>query len=217
MNYNELKKIVTECGFKWNDTPLYPNLIGVRTKLTKPNLYNDLMFVARLNVHLQPEVFSYVITTMPGRFHLEHPSRPEGCAILLRGQYFSWVKGEHGHTRKHQALVQLAGPVTIVRDNDKDSIPELTGPNCKKFTNQYIGLNIHASWNTADMTFIDKDSAACQVASKNEDHEKMISWVDEHLKHKFGFLPSIAQLQEFESKKYFQAYGYTLLDEDDIR
>lgn len=217
MKYREFKNIILKKGYKWVDEPLYPNLIGERTDVIKPNLYNDIMYAARINKKGEEEVFSYLITTLPGRFHLESPGKPEGCGILLPGQYFSWVKGLHGKTRPHEALVQLAGAVEIVRDNDRDSIPEITGPLCKKFSNQYIGLNIHASWSTEDMKFIDKDSAACQVASRNEDHEKMMSWVDEYLIKKYGFLPTIEQLQDFKTKKYFCPFGYTLLVESDLK
>lgn len=213
MDYERLKTIVLGKGYKWNEDPLYPMLVGVRTELIIPNVYNDLMFVCWVTETGEKKVFSYTITTLPGKFWLNNPSMPVGTAILMPGQYFSWIKGTHGHTRPHDALVQFAGGVNIVRDANKNDLAEWKGLPIK--TNQFIGCNIHASWAIGDRKFIDKDSAACQVASNSWNHIQLMDKVNAYIKKKLGSLPTNAEIMN--DKKLWVVFGYVLLEEKDLK
>ena len=213
LTYDKLKAIVLGKGYKWIDEPLYPMLVGIRTTLLVPNVYNDVMCVCYVTDKGEKKMFSYTQTTLPGKFWLNNPSRPEGCAVLVPGQYFAWVKGTHGHTRPHNALVQFGGPVCIVRDNDKDDLAEWE--KMPILTNQYIGCNIHASWAIGDRKFIDKDSAACQVGSNSWNHEQMMKQVDLYIIKKLGRMPS--NTESMNDPKSQVVIGYTLLLEKDLK
>lgn len=216
MNYDQLQIIVTGKGYKWFTEAWKPNLIGVRTNLVIPNVYNDLMFLAYVTDKGEKKIFAYSQTTLPGKFWLNSPLSPKGTGILIPGQYVDcWVKGTHGHTRPHDALLQIGGGVNVVRDNDKDSIPELTGPNTSVEKNVYIGLNIHASWAIGDRKTIDKDSAACQVASNSWNHEQMMKVVDAYYASKLGKLPTNAEIMA--KREYQVKISYTLLTENDLK
>ncbi len=168
MTYTDLKKIQLSNNFLWFDEPFKPNLIGVRTRLIIPNVFNDIMFVAWKNEKGKEFLISYTQTTLPGKYFLESKKfRPkEGCGILKANkQYHSWIKGTHGKARPHDALIQLIAGVDIIRDNNTNSMPEVSGPDSKEFDNVLIGLNIHGPWQQSEVHLIDQDSAACQVAA----------------------------------------------------
>lgn len=216
MDYQSLKKIVLKKGYKWFEEKFNPNLVGVRTELIQPNIYNDIMFVAWIDGDGKEKFFAYSQTTLPGKFWLNNPSRPSGCGILMPGQYVEcWIKGTHGKSRPHDALVQYGGGVNVYRDNDKDNIPEFEGPNVKVEKNVYIGCNIHASWAPGERKTIDKDSAACQVAANNKHHETMMGVVNERIKSVLGRLPSNAEIMN--DKKLWVKFSYTLLLEKDLK
>lgn len=220
MTYAALKNIILKKGYKWFDKLYQPNLIGVRTNLVIPNVYNDIMFVAYLdkdkNGNIVEKVFTYSQTTLPGKFWLNSPSNPKGCAILPEGQWLDcWIRGLHGKTRPHFALVQRGAPLDVIRDNDKDDIAELTGPATTREKGVWIGLNIHASWAVGDRKYIDKDSAACQVSANCWHHEEMMKVVEKYIKSVIGYVPSPQEAEE--NPKLQVRFSYTLLNENDLK
>jgi hypothetical protein len=215
-NYDTLKKISLDKGYKWFDEPLKLNIIGIRTNLCIPNVYNDIMCVCRIDDKGVKNVFSYNQTTLPGKFWLNNPSNPKGCAILPEGQYIDkWIRGIHGKSRPHAALIQRGGPLDIIRDNDKDDLAELTGPNCVLEKGVWIGLNIHASWAIGDRKYIDKDSAGCQVSANAWHHEQLMLRVNDYEKKVLGFIPTYEQMEK--NPKYQVKFSYTLLNEKDLK
>jgi len=59
-----------------------PNIIGIRTEIDVPNVFNDFIFI-----EYSGEYKIYVITTNPGIYWLEHPENKLGTAVLKPGQY----------------------------------------------------------------------------------------------------------------------------------
>lgn len=216
MNYDTLKGIILGKGYKWFEEPENLNIIGIRTQLIVPNVFNDLMIIGYIDAKGEKKIFSYTQTTLPGKFWLNKPTNPKGCAILIPGQYINgWIKGTHGKTRPHDALIQYGGPVNVFRDNDKDDVPEFEGPDVTVEKGVHIGLNIHATWNVEERKYIDKDSAACQVASMAWAHEKLMSLVDNWIIKKLGRLPSNKEI--LADKSLWVPFSYTLLLEKDLK
>lgn len=220
-DYATLKKIQVSNGFQWFDEAFKPNLIGVRTKEIIPNVFNDIMYCAWKDKNGKEFVIQYDQTTFPGKYYLEsREHRPkEGCGILLANkQYHSWIRLKHGKARPHFALVQRVGGVDIARDNNTNSMPEVSGPDSKVFLNVYIGLNIHGPWESNEVKFINADSAACQVADDKKFHEQMMWVVEEFMKEVLGFLPTEDQtIKELENPKGWWRkviISYTIYDED---
>lgn len=219
MNYDSLKKVILAKKYIWFEKPFELNIVGVRTSLIHPNIYNDIMCIAFLDEKGVKNYFTYTITTLPGKFWLNEPSRPEGCAIVMPGQYLNiYVKGIHGHTRPHEALIQYGSGINIWRDNDRDDIPEFEGPKVTIEKNVFIGANLHASWAKGERFMIDKDSAACQVAAENENHEQYLMQNVYNLeKHVLGYIPTCAQIMADKAKKCWVLHTYTLLVENDLK
>jgi len=215
--YEDLEKIVKAKGYKWFVEALKPNIVAIRTNLIVPNVYNDIMCVAYVDKVGKKFFFTYSITTLPGKFWLKNPLNPKGCGILIPGQYVDgWVKGTHGKTRPHDALLQIGAGVNIYRDNDKDEIPDFSGPGVTIEKNVFIGLNLHASWAIGDRKNIDKDSAACQVSATSWAHENILmKAVDNYIISQLGYLPTNSQIMN--DRKLQVKFTYTLLVEKDLK
>ncbi len=224
MDYSTLKKIQISNGFKWFEEPFKPNIIGVRTKLIVPNVMNDLKFVAWKDKTGKEFMICFTQTTLPGKYYLESKQfRPkDGCAILLANkQYHSWIMGIHGKTRPHKALLQFVGGVDIARDNNTNSMPEISGTDSKVFLNQFIGCNHHGPWQNAEVKLIDQNSAACQVANAPKYQEQMMWVVEEYHQAVLGYKPTPEQimtnLNEKDKNKIWWnkiIISYTLYDEE---
>lgn len=90
-------------------------------------------------------------TTDPGSTYTWDPMNPIGAAHLVPG----WYDYQRGSHKGHGALVQ-AGPVTVIRDEDRDG----TGEPQEYRESGWFGLNIHAG---GDAERVGAYSAGCQV------------------------------------------------------
>lgn len=91
-------------------------------------------------------------TTDPGAYYSFDPMNPIGTAHLIPG----WYDYQRGTHKGHPALTQ-AGPVNVIRDEDRDGTGE---PQEYEETGAWIGLNIHAG---GDSEVVGAYSAGCQV------------------------------------------------------
>lgn len=171
-----------------NDSkPFNLNLVGVRNSDRISNKFNDIL-CAFYKYHGQWIYREYDITTDPGIIYRIKPINDKGTAIIFPGQYNGmWQLGLH--KGKYPALIQKK-PCTVIRDNNKDSILDVTVPNyatIRKSTglgyiqNDYLddngnvvfttqtgmfGINCHKSGvgNTIDVNYY---SAGCVVFADN--------------------------------------------------
>lgn len=175
-------------GVFTDDTkPFNVNIVGVRNSDRVSNEFNDTLCVFyKYNNHWLYREFT--ITTDPGTVYRVKPINEAGTAILLPGQYNGmWRIGMH--KGKYPALVQK-NECTVIRDNNKDSILDVTIPEYKNIKiskknsivqNDYIdyngnivfttqtgmfGINCHKSGvgNTVDVNYY---SAGCIVFADN--------------------------------------------------
>lgn len=215
---NTLKSTIIKKGYKWFDDA--PNIIGIRSTIDVPNVFNDFLFLVWkqkpipndanksdwLSKNLIPSESEYLslvgkermmawtITTDPGVYWLNHPLNKLGSAILKPNQYVNcYSLGFHKSKKDHPALVQR-GNVTVYRDNDKDN----NSDERSKQESGLFGINIHRANRVGRTSSIDKWSAGCQVFPVKSDHDKLIS---------------ICNLYKNELENKFT---YTLLEEKDF-
>ena len=152
--------------FERDDREFNLNLVGVRNPNADPaddayGCYHTAFWKYRGDWEFR----SWEATTWPGRRYLLHPINGKGCAILKPGQY----RGCYGlslHRGSYQALCQVNGPVTVYRDNDRDSRFDLDPATLDP---GWHGINLHApvgpldNWRSYAAQKINGSSAGCQV------------------------------------------------------
>jgi len=119
-----LKAAILKLNYKWFTDR--PNLIGIRTTLNVPDVFNDILCL--VYPENGKEVLKiYPITTDPGVYYQKNLLNTKGCAVMEPGQYEkAYAIGFHQNKTDHRALIQV-GPINVARDNDKDGIAETEG------------------------------------------------------------------------------------------
>lgn len=155
-----LKRSFANLGYSWS--PNTPNIIGIRTNLDVPNVFNDFIGVVIEDKNI---IQFFEGTTEPGTYWLENPMNVKGTSILVPSQYKnSWVLGTHGKgLNAHEALIQ-SKPVEVWRDNNKDNKIYIDP---KSINKGIFGINIHSTGILGYVApSIDKWSAGCQVIKR---------------------------------------------------
>lgn len=155
-----LKRSFANLGYEWSLNT--PNIIGIRTTLDVPNVFNDFIGVVIENKGI---IQFFESTTEPGTYYLVNPMNVKGTSILIPNQYKnSWVLGTHGKgVNAHEALIQ-SRPITVWRDNNKNNTIEI---NPKSLDKGIFGINIHSTGLLGYVApGIDKWSAGCQVIKR---------------------------------------------------
>ncbi|HKE20093.1 MAG TPA: peptidoglycan-binding domain-containing protein [Kofleriaceae bacterium] len=173
--------------------PYRLNIVGVRHDLPEPNRFDDFITVFFKDSGGSWTFKSYPATTDPGMYWLHNPTYVTGTAILAPGQYRdSHQLGLHRNT--YTALVQR-GPLTVIRDADKDDLLDFTGGD--RITG-YFGINIHRASATGTTSVVDRYSAGCQVFASATDFARFLELCQRH------------------SQLHGNKFTYTLLDEGDL-
>jgi len=171
------------------------NIISVRKDKGTPDTFDDVMFVCyKINGLWQTE--SFQITTDPGVYHLNNPSRVEGTAILKAGQYLSVYKRGR-HRGKYPALVQTGGRVVVWRDADRDEFLDFD-----KTQDGYFGINIHRAHATRELDNVGRYSAGCQVFQRADDLDRLL-W--------------LCRKQIDTHPAWSQTFSYTLIEESGLK
>ncbi|MCC7303072.1 MAG: hypothetical protein IT233_10565 [Bacteroidia bacterium] len=189
MIFPRVKSILRSNGYRLHTRPYELNIVGVRTRSTKPNRFDDEVHVFYKSKPLKWEYHIFKATTDPGTYWLENPMQPQGTAILAQGQYVNAYRIGL-HQGKYKALVQAA-PVTVIRDYDRNA--KLDFFNGRKDKGLF-GINIHRALAQGKTKFIDKFSAGCQVFQDAVDFDRFMGLCDKH------------------SSLYGNRFTYTLLD-----
>lgn len=179
-------------GYKVFDNPAgYDlNIIGIRTKDTVSNTFNDYLCVLYLQEN-QWLLYSFPATTDPGIYYREHPINVDGTAIVKPGQYRgAYMVGNH---KGYRALQQKA-PITVFRDSDRDVELDFDGSEDQGMH----AVNIHRANADHISQQVDKWSAGCQVIADPN-----------HFNFLMGLCMSAAE-------KYGNSFTYTLLEESDF-
>ena len=141
------------------------NIIGVRSSNSKANSFDDEIHLIWKQDGWQHK--TYPCTCDPGMYWLEHPSKVEGTAILIPGQYVDTYKFDL-HAGRYETLCQRGGTVKVWRDNNRDSTLDHNGEEDEG----WFGINIHHAG--TDSTNVERWSAGCQVFKRLEDWEEAV-------------------------------------------
>lgn len=172
----ELQDVLDEMqslGYTIDQRPYKLNIVGIRdASVAVPENYSDNIayFWWDNNGNLQGKIAE--ATTTPSVQYLQNPidGSSGGTAILKQGQYKDTYQIGL-HRGKYEALVETGGPVTVIRDADRNSILNYFG----NVTTGYYGINIHHSTASyASQDLIGPDSAGCQVFRWVDDFNDMM-------------------------------------------
>lgn len=189
-NIRALLALMKRKGYSINEKPYQLNIVGVRNSSTKPNAFDDTLYVFWKDDNGKWIGKFYTITTDPGTYYLNNPLSNLGAAILKEGQYVdAYQIGLH--RGEYKALVQRK-PVTVIRDYDRNAILDFN--NGREETGLF-GINIHRAGSKGNTINVDKWSAGCQVFQNADDFANFLSLADKH------------------EKLYGNKFTYTLVDE----
>ncbi len=186
---HEEKSILRLKGYKLYTRPYELNIVGLRSKNTIPNRFDDEIHVFYKVSPLKWNYHVFKATTDPGTFWLENPLSPQGTAILAQGQYVDAY--EIGmHKGEYEALVQKR-PVTVIRDYERKAYLDFM--NGKKDTGLF-GIDIHRALAQGTTLYVDKFSAGCQVFQNADDFDFFMNLCRNH------------------TELYGNSFTYTLVD-----
>lgn len=187
---NTIQQALQEKGYKLFVRPFELNIVGVRSDSTKPNAFDDAIYVFYNDGGGKVAQHKFPATTDPGTYWLQNPMNPQGTAILKQGQYI----GSHMmgfHRGKYMALVQQR-PVTVMRDYDRNAVLDFNNGREDK---GLFGINIHRASENGTTKTVDHYSAGCQVFASITDFVLFLSLCERH------------------KGLYGNSFTYTLIDE----
>lgn len=189
----QLKQAMANAGHKLFSRGDYNlNLIGIRSRDTKANTFNDL-FCVLFKMGGVEQLWQFACTTDPGTYYRQNPLNVKGTAVLCEGQHkHMWQLGRH--QGKYPALVQR-GQTTVYRDGDKNEDLDIT--DVVQDTG-YFGINCHRASNKGIAEKVDKFSAGCQVIQHPTEYAMLINLV------------------RLAVEKHGNNFTYTLLNQNDI-
>lgn len=201
----KLKSVFAAKGYKYSLAQMELNIVGIRSATSLSNSFDDRMILAFLDKDGNPFFKEWPMTTDPGKPWLIKPIDPEGCAVMVPGQYVdAYQVGIHGRTkppgRQYEALEQIS-PIKYVRDNNKDSTIDFSLYADSK--NIFLGLlktNIHRASQWALQRFVETYSAGCQVLQDPADFNELMG--------------AARTSRDFLKRNKFT---YTLLEEKDFK
>jgi hypothetical protein len=149
------------------------NIVGIRRNTNSPDKFDDTLALFHL-LRGAEDLVLFPITTDPSPHYLRNPVNNKGTAILKEGQYVSAYKiSMHSPPsgKKHEAVCQRLGRVTVYRDNNRDGTLHFVDPEDGMF-----GINIHrgpknGDWDSTNPNY----SAGCQVFADAEDFNFFMS------------------------------------------
>lgn len=163
-----LKRTYQALGYKWLGDCV--QLIGIRSSLNAPDIYNDVLCVVYPS-NGKDVIRYFDFTTDPGVTYQMKFLNPKGCLVMKPGQYIdAYMIGHHQNKLTHRALIQV-GPVTVYRDADRDGFAEAEG---FEETGLY-GANIHGAIAESTTGMIGPWSAGCQVHQTWSAKEEMMN------------------------------------------
>lgn len=186
-----LRKVMSKKGYVIYDRPYELNIVGRRTNNTRPNRFDDWIYIFYKNKNNDWVGYKAPATTDAGTYWLENPMQSKGTALLKEGQYVDAYNLDL-HNGKYLALTQRLKPVTVYRDYDRNSTLDF---NNGKLDTGFFGINLHRADSDGTTKYVGKYSAGCQVFADADDFDDFI------------------QLAERHKDLYGNKFTYTLIDE----
>lgn len=187
-----LKKAIAKKGYKWFDNA--PNIIGIRTNLQVPDVFNDVMCVVYKDGGVE-KLFTATFTSEPGVAYQKKLLNPKGCWVMMPAQMVdAYTMGFHQGKADHRAL-RSTGKIFGLRDADLDGIAGNSGTPAWA-EGSGIGANVHGANKAGVTSKIGPWSAGCMVLNDWKKKEEMMNILDKFYKG--------------------QKYTYTLITESDL-
>jgi len=178
-------------GYIIYDKPYQLNIIGRRTDNTRPNSFDDFIYIIYKNDDGDWEGWKAPATTDAGTYWLENPSQSKGTALLKAGQYVDTYKIDR-HNGKYFAVTQRLKPVIVIRDYNRNNVLDF---NNGREESGMFGINIHRADSTGTRKTVDKYSAGCQVFANADDFNEFM------------------EMAYKQKDLYGNQFTYTLIDE----
>lgn len=178
-------------GYIIYEKPFELNIIGRRTDNTRPNSFDDYIYIIYRNADDNWEGYKAKATTDAGTFWLQNPMQSKGTALLKAGQYVDTYKLDR-HNGRYFALTQRLKPVVVIRDYNRNNVLDF---NNGKEESGMFGINIHRADSSGTTTTVDKYSAGCQVFANADDFNKFM------------------EMAYKQKDLYGNEFTYTLIDE----
>jgi hypothetical protein len=178
-------------GYTIYDKPYQLNIIGRRTDNTRPNSFDDFIYIIYKNDDGDWEGWKAPATTDAGTYWLENPMQSKGTALLKAGQYVDTYKIDR-HNGKYFAVTQRLKPVIVIRDYNRNNVLDF---NNGREESGMFGINIHRADSTGTRKTVDKYSAGCQVFANADDFNKFM------------------EMAYKQKDLYGNQFTYTLIDE----
>lgn len=178
-------------GYIIYDKPYQLNIIGRRTDNTRPNSFDDFIYIIYKNDYGDWEGWKAPATTDAGTYWLENPMQSKGTALLKAGQYVDTYKIDR-HNGKYFAVTQRLKPVVVIRDYNRNNVLDF---NNGREESGMFGINIHRADSTGTRKTVDKYSAGCQVFANADDFNKFM------------------EMAYKQKDLYGNQFTYTLIDE----
>jgi hypothetical protein len=171
----------------WLDAGLPDDLIKIIGVQRKGTTSLDNRFDDRFLVIIGEAFFNLVGTTDPGKGITLEPLTVDGitgAAHVKPGAHKGiWMRGLHGRgAYRHEALIQIGAPISILRDTDKNGIGDV-----KIEQNGYFGINFHRAAKLTDDESVNNWSWGCQVVQHAEAHEELMILFDQTVSKGFKF------------------------------
>ena len=169
------------------------NIVGVRTANGTPNRFDDRLYCI-YKVGGEWREHSWPITTDPGTYWLNNPTRKLGTAAVVADRQYRGVWEMGKHKGAYKALVQSGNKIAVHRDDNRDSKVDYRMDNIEE---GYFGINCHrATSRSYGSIQVDKWSAGCQVFANPDDFQEFLDICDKQI-----------------SERGWKKFTYTLLNE----
>jgi hypothetical protein len=178
-------------GYIVYDRPYELNIVGRRSDITKPNSFDDWIYIFYQNNDGDWEGWKAKATTDAGTYWLLNPMQSKGTALLKAGQYVDTYKVDR-HNGRYFAVTQRLKPVVVIRDYNRNNVLDF---NNGKEESGMFGINIHRADSTGTTKTIDKYSAGCQVFENADDFNQFM------------------EMAYKQKDLYGNKFTYTLIDE----
>lgn len=204
---SSIKKALTGMGYRIFTGAMNVNIGGIRSKSVTPNKFDDWIYCF-YELDGVDMFHLWEATTDPGLFWLKYPENIKGTAILKPGQYLGAFALDY-HQGSYIALCQRLGPVTVIRDNNRNEILDFDAP---LEETGFFGINIHRASSWRVLLHIDRYSAGCQVFRRPSDFKLFIQIVQEARKlygNKFSYtLLTEHEIEQFDSNALSDLHSY---------
>jgi hypothetical protein len=192
-----LKDTIEALGYKWFEDQ--PNIIGVRTKLQVPDIFNDLLFIVYKKDGVE-QLYSATITTEPGTTYQKKLLNKKGCWVMMPAQMINAYKSGFHHKRPDHRCLQSLGKIYGLREDDGDGILFDDNDAVAAWADgTTVGANIHGASKLGESKIVGAWSAGCQVHNNWAKKEEMMNIVDRYKKINKGWVT------------------YTLINEADLK